>query len=65
MVHKAGDTMTGNLLLSIGTDTVRSLGCMNLTGANIFERLLGSPSEFIQCHVGQPTTMFFETTKGW
>ena len=57
-VLKSGDTMTGNLILSIGTDTVRSLGCMNLTGTSIFEILLGSPSEYIQCQVGLSTVMF-------
>ena len=46
------------MILSIETDTVRSLGCMNLSGTNIFEILLGSPSEYLQCQVGPPTVIF-------
>ena len=43
-VSKAGDVMTGNLKLNItgSADTVRSLGCSDLTAGKSFQLLLGN-----------------------
>ena len=49
--------MIGNLLLSIGTDILRTFGCSDLSGAKGFNISLGTISEQIQCQLGQPTTM--------
>ena len=49
--------MTGNLFLSIGTDSFMSMGCIYLSGAKEFIILLGASTEQRQCHLGQPTTV--------
>ena len=35
-VSKSGDTMTGNLYMSIGTDRIRVLGCTDITTGKVF-----------------------------
>jgi hypothetical protein len=46
-ILKSGDTMTGDLVLSIGENDVRQLGCNNLTTGKSFNILLGSTSDKI------------------
>jgi hypothetical protein len=55
-VAKAGDTMTGDLIISNNGATTRILGCNDLTGANQFRLLLGSPVDAI---IHQPTFPVF------
>lgn len=56
-VAKAGDTMTGNLSLSVGTDTLRTLGCSDLSGSKGFSVLLGNVQNQIQCQLNQPVAI--------
>jgi hypothetical protein len=53
-VSKSGDTMTGNLSLNIGTDSMRTLGCSDLSESKGFAVLLGSMTNQIQCQLNQP-----------
>jgi hypothetical protein len=62
-VSKAGDTMTGNLSLNVGTDLLRTLGCSDLSGSKGFAVLLGSAQNQIQCQLNQPITV--QTTDGF
>jgi hypothetical protein len=55
-VAKAGDTMTGDLIISNNGATTRNLGCNDLTGANQFRLLLGSPVDVL---IHQPTFPVF------
>jgi hypothetical protein len=55
-VAKAGDTMTGDLIISNNGAPTRNLGCNDLTGANQFRLLLGSPVDAI---IHQPTFPVF------
>lgn len=67
-VSKSGDTMTGNLLLSsIGADSVRQLGCTDLTPGKGFSLALGNIRNRLQLAVlssgHSPLTL--ETTRGF
>lgn len=62
-VSKSGDTMKGNLSLSVGSDLLRTLGCSDLSGSKGFAVLLGSETNQIQCHLDQPIS--FLTTDGF
>jgi hypothetical protein len=62
-VAKAGDTMTGNLSLNVGTDILRTLGCSDLSGGKGFALLLGSIMNQIQCQLNTPITV--QTTDGF
>src|SRR6218665_2232658 len=68
-VLKAGDTMTGDLRLNVGTDPLRLLGCTDLTSGKGFSIALGNVQnqlQFAVIPVGQtqtPVTM--ETTHGF
>ena len=42
LVHKAGDTMTGDLRLNAGADTVRLLGCTDLAAGQGFSLSLSN-----------------------
>ena len=53
-VLKSGDTMTGNLLLSAGSDLVRLLGCTDLTPGKGFSLALGKLQNQIQFEVIAP-----------
>jgi hypothetical protein len=61
-VSKTGDAMTGNLLLSIAGDRLRTMGCRNLVGNKEFAILLGSTTNKIHCWLHNPITI--ETTDG-
>lgn len=52
-VAKAGDTMTGNLSLNVGSDLLRTLGCSDLSGSKGFAILLGSITNQIQCQLNR------------
>lgn len=56
-VNKSGDIMTGNLILSVGADNTRTLGCQDLSGSKVFNILLGSTTEQIESQIGQPTNI--------
>lgn len=56
-VLKNGDTMTGNLLLTCGSDHIRSLGCNDLTDVKTFHLYLGDEGNQIKCRIGQPILM--------
>ena len=58
----SGDTMTGNLLLSIGNDVSRTIGCSDLSESKEFVILLGSDTNQIQAQLNQPITV--QTTNG-
>ena len=62
-VSKTGDTMTGNLLLSIGGDRLRTIRCRNLNGNKVFDVFLGSTTNKIHCSLNHPITL--ETTDGF
>ena len=55
--------MTGNLLLSIGGDRLRTMGCRNLSGNKVFDVFLGSTANKIHCWSHHPITL--ETTDGF
>jgi hypothetical protein len=46
-VAKTGDTLTGDLIISNNGAPTRNLWCNDLTGANQFRLLLGSPIDAI------------------
>src|SRR6218665_292664 len=58
-VSKAGDTMTGNLLLRIGSSHTRPilLGCRDLNGNKTFIIHLGNPLNKIQCWSNNPVAL--------
>ena len=62
-VSKTGDTMTGNLFLSAGSDRTRTMGCKDLRGNKQFNLLLGSTTNKMQCQTNNPITL--ETTDGF
>jgi F5/8 type C domain len=62
-VSKAGDTMTGNLSLNVGTDLLRTLGSSDLSGSKGFALLLRNIPNQIQCQLGIPITL--QTTDGF
>ncbi len=47
-VDKSGDTMTGDLFLSIASDVTRQLGCNDLQPGDTFRVLMGSADAFIE-----------------
>jgi len=58
-VLKAGDTMTGDLRLNVGSDTVRLLGCTDLAAGKGFSLALGNIQnqlQFAVIPVCQPQT---------
>ena len=67
-VSKSGDTMTGDLLLTTGSDETRLLGCTDLDTGKTFSIALGSPQNFILYTVDSPletqSPVAIETTKG-
>ncbi|KAK3768670.1 hypothetical protein RRG08_065964 [Elysia crispata] len=68
-VLKAGDTMSGDLRMSIGSDTVRSLGCDGLTVGRGFSLPLGNLQNQLQFAVVAPpqnqTPVTMQTTDGF
>src|SRR6218665_1450147 len=56
-VSKAGDTMTGNLLLRIGSSHTIVLGCRDLNGNKTFIIHLGNPLNRIQCWINNPIAL--------
>ena len=68
-VLKAGDTMTGDLRFSIGSDNVRLLGCTDLTAGKGFSLVLGNflnQLRFSVVSAGQTQTpVIMETTHGF
>ena len=62
-VSKTGDIMTGNLLLSVGGDRFRTMGCKDLRGNKQFQLLLGSTTNKMQCQSNVPITL--QTTDGF
>jgi hypothetical protein len=61
-VARAGDTMTGDLLLAVGSSRIRSLGCSDLNNNSGFNIILGNIMNQIQCQLNTPITI--ETTNG-
>src|SRR5678815_5050776 len=53
-VSKAGDIMTGNLLVSMNGDSFRTMGCKDLRGIKQFQLLLGSTTNKMQCQLNVP-----------
>ncbi len=68
-VLKAGDTMSGDLRMSIGSDTVRLLGCDDLTAGRGFSLPLGNLQNQLQFAVIPPpqnqTPVTMQTTHGF
>jgi len=62
-VSKTGETMTGNLLFSVGTDRLRTTGCRSLSGNKEFAIFLGNTTNKILCRLTQPITL--HTTDGF
>src|SRR5678816_3605910 len=62
-VSRTGDTMTGNLFLSAGSDRTRTMGCKDVGGKKQFVLLLGSLTNKIQCQANNPITL--QTTDGF
>src|SRR5688572_8345158 len=62
-VSKSGDTMTGNLFLSVSGDRVRTMGCKDVGGKKQFQLLLGSLTNKMQCQLDNPITL--QTTDGF
>ena len=56
-VSKAGDIMTGNLLLRVGSSHAILLGCMKLNGNKTFIIHLGNQMNKIQCWINSPITL--------
>jgi hypothetical protein len=61
-VTRSGDTMSGNLMLSIGSDHLRELGCTDLNANSGFSLVLGSDRNKIKCRLSHPIAV--ETTNG-
>ena len=68
-VLKAGDTMSGDLRMSIGSDTVRLLGCVDLSEGKGFSLPLGNFQNQLQFAVIPPpqtqTPVTMHTTHGF
>src|SRR5678816_4235922 len=65
-VSRSGDTMTGNLFLSAGTDRndrTRTMGCKDVGRNQQFNLLLGSTTNKMQCRANNPITL--QTTDGF
>jgi len=62
-VSKTGDIITGNLLLNVGADGFRTLGCKDLRRNKQFQLLLGSMTNKIVGTLNQPITS--ESTDGF
>src|SRR5688572_26044868 len=65
-VSRTGDTMTGNLFLSAGTDRndrTRTMGCKDVGRNQQFNLLLGSTTNKMQCRANNPITL--QTTDGF
>src|SRR6218665_4033635 len=56
-VSKAGDIMTGNLLLRVGSSHGVLLGCRDLNGNKTFIIHLGNPLNKIQCWTSNPIAL--------
>src|SRR6218665_561687 len=56
-VSKAGDIMTGNLLLREGSGHMIALGCRDLNGNKTFIIHLGNQLNKIQCWINNPITL--------
>src|SRR6218665_1892795 len=56
-VSKAGDIMTGNLLLRVGSSHGVLLGCRDLNGNKTFIRHLGNQLNKIQCWTNNPIAL--------
>ena len=56
-VSKSGDTITGNLLLTLGSDNLRSIGCSDLSGNKSFHIYLGDEGNQIKCRLDNPILM--------
>src|SRR6218665_2737438 len=57
IVSKAGDTMTGNLLLRVGSGHTILLGCRDLNGIKTFIIHLGNQLNKIQCSTNNPIAL--------
>src|ERR1043165_6699190 len=53
-VSKSGDTMAGNLFLSVNGDRTRRMGCKDLVGNKQFILLLGSTTNTVQGQLNNP-----------
>ena len=56
-VSKTGDTMTGDLLLSVGSDHLRALGCHDLSDNAGFSLYLGNEDNQIKSRRNHPVLM--------
>ena len=61
-VSRSGDTIAGNLMLTIGRDHLRTLGCNDLNENATFTIFLGTDQHELKCRPGHPIT--FETVNG-
>src|SRR5688572_15868897 len=61
-ISRSGDTMMGNLLVNVGGDPTRTMGCRDLRGKKQFQLLLGSTANKILCQLNSPITL--QTTDG-
>jgi hypothetical protein len=61
-VSRSGDTMSGDLMLSIGSNHLRELGCSDLNANSGFSLVLGSDRNKIKCRLSHPIAV--ETTNG-
>ena len=68
-VSKSGDTMTGDLLLSVDNDTTRELGCLDLRLGKGFNLVLGNTRNRLQFRLANRTRyqgpITLETTHGF
>jgi hypothetical protein len=68
-VKKAGDMMTGDLLLSVGTAQIRQLGCNDLGSGKTFALLLGNKDNSLQYDIKTDlkaqTPVTLHTTNGF
>ena len=55
--------MTGNLLLKVGADLTRTLGCTDVSGTKAFYILLGSIYNRIQCQLNR--SIVLQTSDGF
>ena len=62
-VSKTGDTMTGNLSLSLGVDNTRWLGCNDLGDSKSFHIYLGNEDNQIKCQLDRP--ILLQTNNGF
>src|SRR5688572_19460935 len=51
-VSRTGDSMTGNLVVNVGGDPTRTMGCRDLRGKKQFQLLLGSSLQRIKYYAG-------------